>query len=66
MRVVCIDNKGLEKYLTISKNYDVIKVHNNGDYHIMRNDGEMYWFYPKYFKLLSEIRTEKINKLLGL
>ena len=63
MKVKCIDNYDLEKSLTIGKIYDVILIGTWGDYRI--NDEGYEWWYPKkYFKPLSEIRNETINKLL--
>ena len=62
MKVECI-NKGDNIYLTIGKTYD-INNYNDKCYKII-NDNNKDWYYSKeYFKPLSEIRNEKINKLL--
>jgi S-adenosylmethionine hydrolase len=64
MKVVCIDNKDLEKYLTISKIYETI-VENKHGYIIINDNGCLDWWYPKEcFKTIIEIRNKKINKLL--
>lgn len=64
MKVVCIDNKKLEKYLTIGKIYDVI--YDSDDYYHLINDNNRLWFYyMEDFKLLSEVRNKKIDKLLS-
>ena len=66
MKVVCIRNNTWAGGITIGKIYDVIKLSvNDGDY-IIKNDRDEIWHYPKkWFKLLSEIRNETIDKLLG-
>ena len=59
MKVKCIDI-GYWVFLTIDKIYDVIKY----DYYIIDDSGNK-WRYPKeLFKTLSEMRNDKINKLL--
>ena len=67
MKVKCINNKdkfGDIYLLTISKTYDVIYVDENGDYSIIDDKG-FNWYYPRdWFKKLSEIRNEKIDRLL--
>ena len=66
MKVKCIDNKYFEKYLTIGEIYDVISIDHEGDYKLCDNYGEQGYYYKYRFKPLSEIRNEKIDKLLGL
>ena len=67
MRVKCIDNCGGFS-LTIGKLYDAMLEDTNG-YTIMNNDnGHECWYLSGCFELLSksEIRNEKIDKLLEL
>ena len=61
-KVKCIDDKGW--YLTIGKIYEVIQLNGNDDYIIINDKGEKLWYEKEYFISLSEIRNEKINKLL--
>ena len=61
MKVKCINSNGY--WLTIDNIYDVIK--DGYNYYLLRDNQNYKWWYPKeYFKLLSEVRNEKINKLL--
>ena len=65
MKVKCINNENDGYCLTINKIYDVIHIYYDGDYDII-NDNSFEWNYPKeFFRPLSEIRNEKIDKLLG-
>jgi hypothetical protein len=69
MKVKCIDNKNLNGNIvigiTIGKIYDVIGQDKYG-YNIINDDNSKLWNYPEeYFRPLSEIRNDKINKLLG-
>jgi hypothetical protein len=59
MKVKCI-NKGIWLSLTIGKTYDVIEYDYDGYY---KMDNEK-WYPKSWFKSLSEIRNEKIDKLL--
>jgi hypothetical protein len=63
MKIKCIENKS--GYITVGKIYKVINnsVSNYG-YRIMNDYGFVSWFDCSYFKTLSEIRNETINKLL--
>jgi hypothetical protein len=63
MKVKCINNKGW-LYLTLDKIYEVINISTNDDYFIIDDYGDERWFPKKWFKLLSEIRNKKIDKLL--
>ena len=64
MRVKCIDNQQLCD-LTTGKTYEVVDEYNNC-YFIINDNDKKYWGYPKeWFKSLSEIRNETINKLLA-
>jgi hypothetical protein len=62
MKVKCID-RGFWLLLTIGKTYDVIDVTGNW-YLIINDNGDKDWYYKSSFKPLSEIRNEKIDKLL--
>ena len=62
MKVVCINNYGCLN-LTKDRIYDVI-IFNDSWYLIINDDGNGLWYFKEQFKLLSEIRNEKINKLL--
>ena len=70
MKVKCIYNKGLEKWLTIGKTYEVIVRDDEVTiniitwYCIIDDIGEKNWYIIELFRPLSEIRNEKINKLL--
>jgi hypothetical protein len=65
MKVICIKNCNDSGYLfnlEIGKIYDVNDIINSDNYRVFRT---RYKYYPKYlFKTLSEIRNEKIDKLL--
>ena len=64
MKVKCINS--IIWYLTIGKIYDVIKIDSADNYYWIINDSDRLFNYPKkHFKLLSEIRNEKIDKLLN-
>ena len=62
MKVMCIDDK--DTYLSIGKIYDVVEVKDNW-YTIIISNTKLR-FYKKYFKPLSMIRNDKIDKLLGI
>ena len=78
MKVVCINNKGNEdvftlnkiydnhyNYITISKIYDILEETKDG-FRILNDDDCDICCYPKEcFKLISEIRNDKIDKLLA-
>jgi hypothetical protein len=62
MKVVCINNIG-QPYLTINKAYEIVTI--NGLYYkIISVNGYKHWYPKEYFKPLSEIRNDKIDKLL--
>ena len=66
MKVKCI-NMGYQKdtyNLTIGKIYDVIYIYGDGDYIIVDDSGDDMWYPMEYFKSLSKIRNDTINKLL--
>ena len=63
MKVKCIRNDDWQIYLTVDKTYEVIK--EEGVYYkIIGDKGIENWFPKDWFKSLSEIRNETINKLL--
>ncbi len=68
MLVVCVDNKNLENLLTIGKSYKVDDIYNNVKrdrvYYSMMTDkkGIATGFDSSRFKLLSEVRKNKLNK----
>jgi hypothetical protein len=66
MKVKCIDSNG--GWLTIGKIYEVLEIDEkaSGFYWMMNNYGKRDWYFKDRFKPLSEIRIEKINKLLRL
>ena len=65
MKMVCINNKNIEKELTIGRLYYDVYVEDNIYYHDIENDKNEYLTYQKNrFKALSEIRNDKIDKLL--
>jgi hypothetical protein len=64
MKIVCINNKGWSS-LTLGKTYDVIGINMFSEYIIINDISEEYSYIKERFKLLSEIRNEKINKLLN-
>ena len=66
MKVKCINNKQgfWSTRIAIGKIYEVIG-EDERRYTIINEKGNIDWFYPKdWFRLLSDIRNEKINKLL--
>ena len=65
--IVCIDDISMYtedklNYLTMGKVYIIND--NTQTPSITDDNGELYYFRPSRFKLLSEIREEKINELL--
>ena len=63
MKIKCINNYGCEYFLTIGKTYDVIKETMMS--YVIIDDRNERWYYPmEYFKPLSEIRNDKIERLL--
>ena len=63
MIVVCINNDNIEDILTISKTYNTI-TEDIFCYWIRNDSGYKHWYSISRFKILSEIRNEKIDKLL--
>ena len=62
IKVVCIDNHGCD--LTIGKTYDVVRFHKGGGYVVINDRDIETWYWSEWFKTLSEIRNEKIERLL--
>jgi hypothetical protein len=63
MKIKCINDNGC-LYLTTGKFYEVIKI--DDEWYLIINDiSDKYWYPKEYFKLLSEIRIEKIDKLIN-
>jgi hypothetical protein len=65
MKVVCIYNKGWEKWITLGKTYEIIRINEDGDYWIIDDENDELWVAKEWFKSLSEIRNEKIDELLN-
>lgn len=54
-----------DEYLTFGKVYEVFEIDDDGYYYIIDDNKNEVWWYPKEcFKLLSELRNDKIDKLL--
>lgn len=64
MKVKCINNMDYEDCLTLNKIYD-INYEGQNRYDMFDNFGNECEFNKNRFKKLSEIRNEKIDKLLG-
>ena len=68
MKVKCI-GIGTYKCLTLGKTYDVIDVIDEDEdywYYIIINDKDnQTWYEKEYFKPISKIRNETIDKLLS-
>jgi hypothetical protein len=65
MKVVCIHNYQCEYQLTIGKIYEVI-INGKYDYKIINDNNDSMYPYKYHFKLLSDIRNMRIDKLLGI
>ena len=63
MKVKCINNGKEWRDITISKTYEVIDINQFG-YLIINDCGHKLRYEKECFKTLSEIRNEKIDKLL--
>ena len=63
MKVKCIKKPGW-LCLTIGKTYETIII-GMSKYKIINDKGEADWYPKNYFKTLSELRNETINKLLA-
>ena len=65
MKVLYICDYDWEGNFTLGKIYDVIDYDTDGSYTIIDDYGMKYNGYPdEWFKSLSEIRNEKIDRLL--
>ena len=58
--VVCIDNDG--SHLILNKIYQIISIGENNLLNIMIS-GNLFGLYSNRFKLLSDVRKEKIERL---
>ena len=69
-KVVCIDNHGGEYPLVIGRIYTVEDVSYNGDgmvvFSIINDNSTRSTYLIKRFELLSNIREEKLNKILKI
>jgi hypothetical protein len=63
MKVKCIKNNNWIFHLTVSEIYNIVDI-NDSYYKIIDDIGNERWYPKKWFKTLSEIRNEKIYKLL--
>ena len=65
MKAICVKKRDWSN-LTIGKTYNVIRVdcEDDVDYYGIIDDGYKVWYEKEYFKPLSEIRNERIDKLL--
>ena len=63
MKIKCIDNDDYWLNLTIDKIYEVIAESSSG-YKIINDLGEENWYRKEWFKTISEMRNDKINRLL--
>ena len=66
MKLICIDNVGCEKLLTLKKIYllEYIETFKYGS--VIKNDRDYYDVYPMWrFKPLYEIRDKKIEDILN-
>ena len=66
MKIKCINNDLVRRWLTIGKTYDVLEIDKDGFYKILNDDGNEWWYIETHFKqVVAEMRNEKINKLLN-
>ena len=63
MKIVCI--KSWDDYLTIGKIYYVVEKTTDGYFIINDMNKGRYWYPKDWFESKSEIRNDKIDKLLG-
>lgn len=64
-KMICIKNENYENQLTIGKPYKILKDDPHDPYYLIRDDENNIWLYRKNsFKSISEIRNDKINKLI--
>ena len=67
MKVVCIDNDSVEEALKIGEVYNAEDI-SEAKYIISFTElqnGNIGWYYKERFRLLDEIREEKLNIILG-
>lgn len=69
MKVICINDKYLKNSITIGKQYEVVDKVSfdsiaNRCFYIIDDYDRSCWVCKSNFKTISEMRNEKINKLL--
>lgn len=74
MKVVCINNRviidshgsGKTSELTMDKIYDAhISLTDEDKYYLCNDNGQSSYYFTRRFRLLDDVREEKINKILG-
>jgi hypothetical protein len=66
MKLICINNTGLDRHLTIGKIYSLEYIDTFKHGSVIKNDMSFYDIYPMWrFKPLYEIRDKKINVILN-
>ena len=66
MKLICIDNVGCEKLLTLKKIYSLEYIDTFKYGSVIKNDKNYYDVYPmRRFKPLYEIRDQKIDDILN-
>ena len=62
MKIICISDSYSKGYLTIGKIYNSSK-ELGSNYHIIFDNGREGYVSEYFFKVLSEVREEKLNKI---
>jgi len=66
VKLICIDNIGCERFLTLKKIYELEYIDTFDHGSVIKNDMSFYDIYPMWrFKPLYEIRDKKINTVLN-
>ena len=63
MKVKCI-GRGIWFLLTVGKIYEVIREDEKNGYWLLNDRGALFSYSKELFKPLSEVRNEKIDRLL--
>jgi hypothetical protein len=68
MKIVCINNSCIEKYLTINKTYEILSVDKDSPpmYFVNTDTNEHYWAFQSRFVVLKEYRSEKLKRIFNL